>query len=65
MTSVEFERMLSARPKVTSMAGQLQEAPCLRDMVFDYYYGKYPNNDERVQFFLKSHTDSLFKLLVK
>lgn len=65
MTPVEFERMLSARPSFTSSAGHDQEAPCLRDMVFDYFCRKYPNNDSKPQQATKEYTDRLFERLVR
>lgn len=65
MNAAEFERMLSTRLKIKSAAGHEQEAPCLRDLVFDYFYGKYPNDAALPQARLDEYTDSLYNLLVK
>lgn len=56
MTSVEFERMLSAYA--------WDEAPCIRDMIFDYYCRKFPNDPNRPTEYMKKYTDALYERLV-
>jgi hypothetical protein len=56
MTSVEFERMLSAYA--------WDEAPCIRDLIFDYYCRKFPNDDRRPTEYMKKYTDALYERLV-
>ena len=58
MNSVEFERMLSVRPKLTH---QLEfEQPTLRDMAFDYYCKKY-QDAYRANAATKEYLDAIYK----
>lgn len=58
MTSQEFERMLSARPKFNG-----SEAPCLRDMIFDYCCGVLQDVD-KANDKTKQYTDQLYSQFV-
>lgn len=60
MKSIEFERMLSARPKVGMLI--VGPEPCLRDMAFDYYCKKYGDTD-KANAATKDYTDHLFEML--
>lgn len=62
MNDVEFERLLSFRPKLQHQLSF--EQPCLRDMIFDYYCGKYQNQSEKANEVKQAYTDELFKLFV-
>jgi hypothetical protein len=57
MTSVDFERFLSAYPSV--------DAPCVRDLIFDYYCRKHPNDVELPARKMKAYTDALHDRLVR
>ena len=52
MTSVEFEKMLSARPT---------ETVSLRDLIFDYYYKDF--GDEIAERAAKEYTDALAQMM--
>jgi hypothetical protein len=68
MADVQFEQMLSTRPlpvRFDPLSPDGEPEPCLRDMVFDYYCRKYPNNVERAQAATKSYTDGLHAKFVK
>lgn len=65
MTAVEFEQLLSTRQPYTNRSGHTQDAPCIRDMIFDYFCGKYPNDPHRPNIATKEYTDHLYAKLVR
>jgi hypothetical protein len=56
MTSIEFERLLSAYGS--------EDSPCIRDLIFDYYCRRFPNDPARPTEFMKKYTDALYERLV-
>jgi hypothetical protein len=65
MTSVEFERMLSARPSINSHVGHPQDQNCIRDILLDHFTRRCWGDQEAAQSMLKEYTDNLYQKLVR
>jgi hypothetical protein len=56
MTSVEFEQFLSSRPT---------DAPCIRDLILDYFASQCAGDDRQSHIATKAYTDALYSRLVQ
>ena len=59
MTSVEFEKMLSARPQVARE--RYGKELCIRDLIFEYYRNQF--TEETANELTKAYTDQLFQMV--
>lgn len=62
MNDIEFEKLLSHRPKIS--AGLGDSSPTLRDMVFNYYFDILRLDAERSATATKNYLDELHRSFI-